>query len=65
MPPRKRTGSESSAAPAQSKKSKPDDHLPDVEYTHLLKESKRWSKLSGSRNVDAEYRWLKNKRWRG
>jgi hypothetical protein len=60
MPPRKRTGSTSNAAPAQTKKSKPND-LPDVEYAGNLHESKRWSKVSGSRNVDAEYRWIKKK----
>ncbi|OIW26346.1 hypothetical protein CONLIGDRAFT_469830 [Coniochaeta ligniaria NRRL 30616] len=60
MPPKKRSGSTSNAAPAQSKKSKPDD-LPDVEHAGILHESKRWVAVSGSRNLDAEYKhYLKN-----
>lgn len=63
MPPRKRAGSASNAAPAQPKKSKntKSDDLADIEYEHLLHASKRWVRVSGSRNLDAEYKWLREK----
>lgn len=60
MPPKKRSGSTSTAASAQSKKSKTES-FPEVEWAGILKNSKRWATVSGSRNVDAEYKYTKNK----
>jgi hypothetical protein len=61
MAPRKRSGSNTEAAPAQSKKSKKsktDDQSDDPVFAGILHQSKRWAPVSGSRNCDAEYKYL-------
>lgn len=56
MPPKR-----ASTGPDSAAKRAKDDDVPTAEWKDILAVSKRWSKVSASRNLDAHYIWTRDK----